>query len=58
MVAKYLGDKKSTFVFDASDLMPAAVGAGTMWTEFTNWFAGTKTTQQVADSIEASWPKA
>jgi alpha-glucoside transport system substrate-binding protein len=56
-VAKYLGDKKSTFVFDASDLMPAAVGAGTEWTGFTNWFAGTQTTQQTADSIEASWPK-
>jgi len=56
MVAKYLSAKNSTFAFDASDLMPAAVGAGTEWTEFTNWFGQGKSTQAVADAIEASWP--
>ncbi len=53
--AKYLSDKKSTFVFDASDAMPAAVGAGSMWTELTNWFTG-KSTADVAAAIDASWP--
>jgi alpha-glucoside transport system substrate-binding protein len=55
--AKYLSDKNSTFVFDASDAMPAAVGAGTMWTELTNWFTG-KSTADVAAAIDASWPTA
>jgi len=51
-----LGDPNSVIRFDASDLMPAAVGAGTFWTEMTDWFALDKTDQEVADAIEASWP--
>lgn len=42
--------------FDASDLMPGAVGAGTFWTEMVNFFALDKSSQEVADAIEASWP--
>ena len=42
--------------FDGSDLMPAEVGAGTFWTEMTNWIATGKDTQAVLDDIEASWP--
>jgi alpha-glucoside transport system substrate-binding protein len=42
--------------FDASDQMPAEVGAGTFWTEMTNWIATGKDTQAVLDDIEASWP--
>jgi len=53
--AKYLSDKNSTFVFDASDAMPAAVGAGAEWTELTNWFTG-KSTADVAAAIDAAWP--
>ena len=53
--AKYLSDKNSTFVFDASDAMPAAVGAGSEWTELTNWFTG-KSTADVAAAIDSSWP--
>ena len=54
--AKYLADKHSTFVFDASDAMPAAVGAGTMWTQLTSWFADGKSTADVAKAIDDSWP--
>ncbi len=54
--AKYLADKKSTFVFDASDAMPAAVGAGSMWTQFTSWFGEGKSIADVAKAIDASWP--
>ena len=54
--AKYLADKKSTFVFDASDAMPAAVGAGTEWTQLTSWFAEGKSVAQVAKAIDDSWP--
>jgi alpha-glucoside transport system substrate-binding protein len=43
------------FRFDASDLMPAAVGAGTFWTEMTSWVNGDDLTT-VLDNIEASWP--
>ena len=54
--AKYLADKKSTFVFDASDAMPAAVGAGTEWTQLTSWFADGKSAADVAKAIDDSWP--
>ena len=54
--AKYLSDKQGTFVFDASDAMPAAVGAGAMWTEFTNWFASGKSIADVAAAVDSAWP--
>lgn len=42
--------------FDASDLMPSEVGAGTFWTESTSAIAGSQDAQAAADKIEASWP--
>jgi alpha-glucoside transport system substrate-binding protein len=45
----------NTFVFDASDLMPPAVGQGSFWTGMIDWSRGTPT-QQVIDAVEASWP--
>ena len=44
---KYLTDPTATFRFDASDLMPAAVGAGKFWTEMTAWFGENKSTSAV-----------
>lgn len=44
------------FRFDGSDLMPAAVGAGTFWTEATAAVNGDKSAQEAVDAIEASWP--
>ncbi|MFN0115554.1 MAG: ABC transporter substrate-binding protein [Paracoccaceae bacterium] len=46
----------TTFRFDGSDLMPGAVGAGTFWTGMVDYVGG-KSAQEVADAIEASWPK-
>jgi len=46
----------TTFRFDGSDLMPGAVGAGTFWTGMVDYTSG-KSAQEVADTIEASWPK-
>jgi alpha-glucoside transport system substrate-binding protein len=54
--AQVLADKTSTFRFDASDLMPAAVGAGSFWTQMTAWFAQNKATSQVLSNIDSTWP--
>jgi alpha-glucoside transport system substrate-binding protein len=43
------------FVFDASDLMPSAVGQGSFWTGMVDWTRGTPTAE-VLESIESSWP--
>ena len=51
-----LADPEAVIRFDGSDLMPAAVGAGTFWREMTNWFAHDTADQAVLDNIEASWP--
>jgi alpha-glucoside transport system substrate-binding protein len=53
---KYLTDPKATFRFDASDMMPAAVGAGSEWKELTAWFASGKSTDKVLSSIDSTWP--
>ena len=42
--------------FDASDLMPAAVGAGSFWTVGTSLVNGDLSVQEAADQIEESWP--
>ncbi len=42
--------------FDASDLMPADVGAGTFWTEGTSLVNGDITVEEAAAAIDASWP--
>ena len=54
--AQYLTDPNALFRFDASDLMPAAVGAGAEWTQLTAWFASNKPTKDVLDAIDAAWP--
>ncbi|MDR1807664.1 MAG: ABC transporter substrate-binding protein, partial [Propionibacteriaceae bacterium] len=51
-----LADPGVEFRFDASDLMPSEVGAGSFWTEMTNYFAQDKSEQDVLDAIEATWP--
>ncbi len=43
------------FRFDASDLMPGAVGAGTFWTEATAWVVG-GSTEDFVNNVEESWP--
>ncbi len=45
------------FRFDGSDMMPAAVGAGTFWTEMTSWLGSDKPIEDVLTSIEESWPQ-
>jgi alpha-glucoside transport system substrate-binding protein len=55
--AKYLTDSKATFRFDASDLMPAAVGSGKEWSEFTAWFSNNQSVTKTASNIDAAWPQ-
>jgi alpha-glucoside transport system substrate-binding protein len=54
--AQYLTDPNGVFRFDASDLMPAAVGAGSFWTGMTSWFGEDAPTQKVLADIDAAWP--
>jgi alpha-glucoside transport system substrate-binding protein len=47
----------TAFGFDASDLMPAVVGAGSFWTESVNWINnGGADTEAVLQRIDDSWP--
>ncbi|MEV4756168.1 ABC transporter substrate-binding protein [Micromonospora sp. NPDC049559] len=51
-----LQDKSAVFRFDGSDLMPAAVGAGTFWKQMVEWINGKDTAGALA-GIESSWPR-
>ncbi len=44
----------TTFRFDASDLMPGAIGAGAFWTEMTA-FANGQDAKTTADNIQKAW---
>lgn len=50
-----LQDPTTTFRFDASDLMPGAVGAGTFFKGMIDWVNGTDTAT-VLTQIESGWP--
>jgi alpha-glucoside transport system substrate-binding protein len=54
--AQYLTDPDATFRFDASDLMPAAVGAGQEWKSMTAIFSGSTSVDQALKDIDAAWP--
>ena len=53
--AQILQDPKAVFRFDGSDQMPSAVGAGSFWSEMTNWISG-ESTSEALTNIESSWP--
>lgn len=53
----YLTDPHAVFRFDASDLMPAAVGSGAEWREFTAWFAQNQSVTRTAANVDAAWPR-
>ena len=56
LAIQILQDKNAVFRFDGSDLMPAAVGAGTFWKGMIDWVNG-KDTKSTLDFVENSWPK-
>ncbi|MDH6576553.1 ABC transporter substrate-binding protein [Kitasatospora sp. MAP5-34] len=55
--ADALTDPTATFRFDASDMMPAAIGAGQEWKSLTAWFAEGQAIPKVAADIDAAWPQ-
>ncbi len=52
---KVLQDPETTFRFDASDLMPAAVGSAAEWKQFTAWITGQDDATTLSN-IDAAWP--
>jgi len=55
-IAGYI-QQATVFRFDASDLMPGAVGAGSFWKDMTSWVSGGITLDTALSEIDASWPK-
>ncbi len=57
-VASSIVNKAAGIGFDASDLMPGAVGAGTFWTQSVDWVNNNgQNTDAVLKAIDDSWPK-
>ncbi|WNB85499.1 ABC transporter substrate-binding protein [Cellulomonas sp. ATA003] len=57
LASEILASDEYTFRFDASDLMPGPVGAGSFWTGMTNYLSDPSTTEDsVLTFIEGSWP--
>jgi alpha-glucoside transport system substrate-binding protein len=46
----------SIFLFDGSDQMPGAVGAGTFWKDMTAWISGQESLDTALKNIDNSWP--
>ncbi|MGZ6295904.1 MAG: carbohydrate ABC transporter substrate-binding protein, partial [Candidatus Limnocylindrales bacterium] len=56
-VAADIANSASGIGFDASDLMPAKVGAGTFWTKMDDWVNNNGTnTDATLKAIDDSWP--
>lgn len=59
-ITKQIADlavEADVFRYDASDLMPAVVGAGTFWRGMTEWTSGEKELDEVLTEIDESWPE-
>jgi len=48
--------KSTAFLFDGSDAMPGAVGAGTFWKDMTAWISGQENLDTALKNIDQSWP--
>lgn len=51
-----IAEQATTFRFDASDAMPAAVGTGTEYSELTAWLNGDESLDTALKKIDQSWP--
>jgi alpha-glucoside transport system substrate-binding protein len=52
-----LANNADVFRYDASDLMPAEVGAGSFWEGSVQWIQGDVSTDEMLTAIEESWPE-
>jgi alpha-glucoside transport system substrate-binding protein len=52
-----LAANATSFRFDASDLMPGAVGAGSFWTGMVDYISGLSDLDTALAEIDASWPQ-
>ncbi|AYD88935.1 carbohydrate ABC transporter substrate-binding protein [Actinomyces sp. 2119] len=52
-----LQSRETTVRMDASDSMPAVVGAGALWTDLTRWTTGELSPKEALSSAEKSWPR-
>jgi alpha-glucoside transport system substrate-binding protein len=52
-----IGAEADILRFDASDLMPGPVGAGSFWTGMVDWIGGQRSLDEVLTSIDESWPE-
>jgi alpha-glucoside transport system substrate-binding protein len=48
--------KTDQFLYDGSDSMPGAVGAGTFWKDITAWITGDEDLDTALKNIDSSWP--
>ena len=56
-VANQILSGATAVIFDASDLMPPAVGAGSFWTQVSDWANNNgSNTDAVLSALDASWP--
>ena len=51
-----IGAEADILRFDASDLMPGAVGTGSFWTGIVDWISGERELEEALDTVENSWP--
>jgi alpha-glucoside transport system substrate-binding protein len=57
-VANDIASSATAIAFDASDLMPPTVGAGSFWTEISAWASSNgANTDATLQAIDASWPQ-
>jgi alpha-glucoside transport system substrate-binding protein len=52
-----LAASATSFRFDASDLMPGEVGAGSFWTGMTDYVSGLSDLDTAVQEIDDSWPR-
>lgn len=57
LTLELMQDDAAVARFDASDLMPSQVGAGTFWSEMTAWIDGQKDAESALAAVESSWPE-
>jgi alpha-glucoside transport system substrate-binding protein len=52
-----IGAEADVLRYDASDLMPGAVGTGSFWDEMVQWVSGDQSLDQALEDIDQSWPQ-